>query len=462
MNYAEILKRLQEQREAAVAKMQGIHSKAVEEGRTFSEAEQGTFAQLKKEVESIDAQIQSTKDMETLMGQQALPIGAQKAAGSEGAANGGGGTALAVRPGASISLKSNLPKGTVFTRYAMALAASKGNLHAAAEMSKNLWGDSTPQVERIIKAAVAAGSTTDTNWAKPLAEYRDATGEFIELLRPATIIGRMAGFVQVPFNVRIPRQTAGTSVGWVGQASPKAVNRLQFDSVVIPITKIAGIVVITQELARFSQPSAEALVRSDMIQTIATYMDSQMIDPAVTSSTARPASVTNGVTGIASTGATLTAILTDTTAAMLQLANSNIPMQNWYWIMHPRTAMFLMDLRTAQDVYAFPGLQLPEGQKTFRGFPVIISTGVPVTDVVDPGTDTTIIILVAAGEILLADDGEVMLDVSTEAAVAMDDTGVGTLTSLWQNNLIGLRAERYVHWLKRRNNAVAVIEDVAY
>ena len=47
------------------------------------------------------------------------------------------------RGGAYIEVKSNLPKGTSFARYAMAIARSKGNLMQAAEIDKG-WHDSTP------------------------------------------------------------------------------------------------------------------------------------------------------------------------------------------------------------------------------------------------------------------------------------------------------------------------------
>ena len=86
------------------------------------------------------------------------------------------------------------------------------------------------------------------------------------------------------------------------------------------------------------------------------------------------------------------------------------------------------------------------------------------------GTTGGIIILVNAGDILLADDGGVDVDVSREASLEMSDTptqngaaGTGAaLVSLWQNNLIGVRAERFVNWKRRRDEAVQWIDSVAY
>jgi hypothetical protein len=70
----------------------------------------------------------------------------------------------------------------------------------------------------IEKTAVNAGTTTDTTWAAPLVQYQNLASEFIEYLRPLSIVGRIEGFRRVPFMVKVPRQTGGASVNWVGEA----------------------------------------------------------------------------------------------------------------------------------------------------------------------------------------------------------------------------------------------------
>jgi HK97 family phage major capsid protein len=153
----------------------------------------------------------------------------------------------------------------------MAVAAGRGNRQEAADYAKLRFAD-TPEVEQILrtpasliaKAAVEAGTTLDATWAAPLVVYQNLTAEFVELLRAETIIGKMTGLRRVPFNVTIPSQTAGSTVGWVGQSAPKPVSELAFSSISLGIAKAAGIVVINEELARSSSPSAEALVRQDL------------------------------------------------------------------------------------------------------------------------------------------------------------------------------------------------------
>jgi hypothetical protein len=51
----------------------------------------------------------------------------------------------------------------------------------------------------------------------------------------------------------------------------------------------------------------------------------------------------------------------------------------------------------------------------------------------------------------------VTLDVSREASVQMDSapaTPPTPLVSFWQQNLVGLRAERFINWKRAANDAV--------
>ena len=45
-----------------------------------------------------------------------------------------------------------------------------------------------------------------------MVQYTQAANEFIDVLRPATLMGRLPGTRGVPSNVTIPRQTASASV----------------------------------------------------------------------------------------------------------------------------------------------------------------------------------------------------------------------------------------------------------
>jgi len=316
------------------------------------------------------------------------------------------------------------------------------------------WEDSTPEVGLYLKAAVAPGDTVTPAWAGALVQVQNLTNEFIELLRPATIIGRIPGLRMVPFNASVPVQTAGGAYGWVGQAKPKPVTKLGFATAKLEMSKAAGIIVLTEELVRTSSPSAEAIVRADMIAGIAAFLDMQFIDPAVAYvANVNPASITNGITPIAAS--TPANPLADVQKLLAALAAGNIPLGGVVLIMSETNALALGFARDALGNRLFPGVGVTGG--TIEGITVVTSNAA--------GTN---IIALQPSTVLIADDGGVSVDVSREASVQMDSAPAGppdattVLVSLWQNNLVGLRAERFINWKRGRDEAVKFVSGASY
>jgi len=472
VNIQEQIKGFEAKRAANQARLEAIMSKAADDGgRTLDETEGQEYDNLTVETVSVDAHLVRLRATEKAM---------LANAGSKGIVPGTSGAAPVADPAAAASGqrqgsslitygKSELPKGTAFVRYAMALATSKGVRSDAMHYAER-WKDSTPQVlnairndvsDMVQRAAMTAGTTTDSDWAEPLVEYQTMASEFIDLLRPETILGKMSQLRRVPFNIRVAGKTQGSTVGWVGQGAPKPVSELKFNETTLGFAKAAGIVVISQELARFSSPSAEALIRQDMIDTMAQFLDEQFINPAIAAvANISPAAITNGIPGqrVVSTGSTLAQIYADVEDLFGLFITAKISVASAAWVMRPETALTLSLKRTSQDVFAFPGLSISGG--AIFGLPVITSQSVPSS--VSGGS---IMVLVAQNEIFFADDGAVRIDVSEQASLQMESApsaGAQSLVSLWQNNLVGIRAERFVNWQRRRDTAVAYIDQIAY
>lgn len=457
---AEQIAAFEAKRAAAVARQTEIMTKSAEEGRTLDASEAEEYDGLAADVKGVDEHLTRLRQHQKNLQSHATPVpGAQDPNGTGMPEADGQRARDPSRP--YMSVRSNEPKGHAFTKYAMLLIASKGNLTQAVEMARVHCKDD-PRIETVLKAAVSAGSTSDATWAGPLLPYNDMASEFIEYLRPMTILGKIESAMRrVPFNVRMPRQTGGATAGWVGQGSPTPVSSLAFDTVTLPWSKISVIIPLTEELVRFSSPSAVAVCQQDMGDTIAQYMNEQFISPSVAvSAGVRPASVLNGITATPMTGSTVAAIMTDVSTLVNRFLTANATPRRGFWIMNPRTALYLSMLRTAQDVFAFPNITMDGG--TWMGFPVITSQAVSL----DYGSPTaSYIALLDAADILYADDGQIMLDVSREASLQMDtapSAGAQSLVSLWQNNLVGLKAERYVHWVKRHSTAAYFIDGVTY
>jgi hypothetical protein len=111
----------------------------------------------------------------------------------------------------------------------------------------------------------------------------------------------------VPFNVKIPRETAGATAGWVGEGLSKPVSRLAFDQVTIPWAKIAVIVVITCEACPLlGAERRDAGTRRDLIAAISQFIDQQFIDGSVAAvAGVHPGSINNTSPNIPSSGATV-------------------------------------------------------------------------------------------------------------------------------------------------------------
>jgi len=434
---AERITEYEHTRAAKVARLEAIQQKATDENRTKSEAEREEFDTLKAEIKSIDTELVDLRDMERLAVTKATPITAstpEQASEQRGAVP-------------VVQVTSPLPKGTGFIRFCQALAVGKGSSLQAVEYAKR-WHDSTPQVELVLKAAVAAGTTTDATWAGPLAPIKPLTDEFIAFLRPATILGRVPSFMKVPFNVSVASQIGGGTYQWVGQGAPKPVGKLAFATVTLGITKCAGNIVITEELARTSTPDAEDVIRRDMIAGIAQFLDTEFIDPSKAAvAGVSPGSVTNGVTPITTAGASPANARTDIQALANAMTVANISTVGAVLVLSETNALALTNALNPLGQPLFPGMGQEGG--TIMGYKAIASQAAGTT-----------VALIQPTQVLYADDGGVTIDVSREASLQMDTVldnpplATTLLTSLWQNNLVGLRAERFINWKKARTGVV--------
>lgn len=440
--------------------------KSIEEGRSLDEHETEQYEQHMAEISAVDKHVALLEKHE-----KAMIAGGTERAPRDGGASGEG--SVDVKGGHQISVKSNLPKGLRFTRFALAMAHAKGNVMLAHEIAKERFKD-TPEVGNVLKAAISMGGTRDLAQVNKAAvtivgstdtavtQYTDLENEFVELLRPKMIMGRMTELDRIPFMSRAGRQLTGVSGSFVGEGAPKPVQKQTYDNVTLGFAKVAVIVVLSDEAVRFSTLKAEMRARDDMIKGISTYIDKRFMDPSYSGvANVSPASITNGATRIQSSGSTLAAIDADVRNAMAMFATSDVDPSTAVWVMPATVALRLSMKRTTQDEKAFPELTMQGG--TWYGIPVIVSNAMVAAG--SPGELQ--IALVTQSEVFLADDGGVSIDMSMEASVQMNDApsaGAQSLVSLWQNNLVGIRAEQYINWAPKRtsNLGIALIENTNY
>jgi len=468
MTLQEQLAALRATREERQKRLNDIAQKAMDEGRSMNTAEAEEFDTAEEEVKKIDADIGRLTRLEAVQKAGAQPV--QSPVADTPVEKG-------VR-GADLQLKKveKLEPGIAFARYAMCLTRAKGNHQLAFQLAEKHFPLTESIVRTLkaqseganlqemlqIKAAVAAGTTTDATWAAPLVDAQTFMGDFIEYLRPRTLIGQ-AQFRPVPFNVRIAGQTSGGSASWVGQGNAKPVTKFDFNAVTVPFTKVAAIAVLTQELVRFSDPSAAALVRDSLADTVIARIDSDLFDPDLAAvANVSPAGLLNGVAPVVVSGIDFS----DPASVRCALAALWAPWDSTFmgarpaYYTTPAVARMLAFSRDPLGNVAFPGVTPTGG--TLDGIPLRVSQYLTHNG----GSGGAPFILVDESEIYLADDGSVTLDSSDVAAIQMDsapnhNSGTPTaaqLVSMWQTNSVAFRAERFIWWGARRSGAIQWID----
>lgn len=435
---AKLLKALAEKNQA----MQTALSKSAEAGSTPDEATEAEIQAIEKDIAAIEVNIERTKKQiaaTEAAAKTATPVAGQTAEEATKSAKGdpdpeGKKPKIEIVP---------LAKGVGFAQYARAkilsqLAAKEGNYKSALDVAKERgFGD---EVQDLVTKATL-GTTTDAGFAASLVTENRLVGEFVDMLRAATVFDQLAGFRNVPFNSKIPSQLTGGTASWVGEGAPKPLTNPTYGEVEIKEHKLAAITVYTQELMRRSDPAVDILVRDDLIEASKTLIDNTFLD-AGAATAVRPAGVLNGVTATPNTGTTAANYEADLLALVNSFVTANLSLDGSYFVMSETRAAQISLLRDALGNTYFQGMAL-RGTRTLMGIPVITSQ-----------TVGDKIILVKTSEILLAQDGGVDVSYSDQATLVDG----GTTHHLWQENKFAVRVEKFITWAKRRPIAAAFLD----
>ena len=435
---AKLLKALAEKNQA----MQTALSKSAAEGATPDEATEAEIQAIEKDIAALEVNIERTKKQiaaTEAAAKTATPVAGQTTEEATKSAKGdpnpeGKDTKIEIVP---------LAKGIGFAQYARAklaaaLEAKKGHYIAPVDMAKQLgFGD---EVQDLVTKATL-GTTTDAGFAASLVTENRLVGEFVDMLRAATVFDQLTGFRNVPFNSKIPSQLTGGQAQWVGEGAPKPLTNPTYGEVEIKEHKLAAITVYTQELMRRSDPAVDILVRDDLIEASKTLIDNTFLD-AGAATAVRPAGVLNGVTATPNTGTTAANYEADLLALVNSFVTANLSLDGSYFVMSETRAAQISLLRDALGNTYFQGMAL-RGTRTLMGIPVITSQ-----------TVGDKIILVKTSEILLAQDGGVDVSYSDQATLVDG----GTTHHLWQENKFAVRVEKFITWAKRRPIAAAFLD----
>ena len=307
----------------------------------------------------------------------------------------------------------------------------------------------------VTRAAIAGATTTTAGWAAELVVLAQA--DFLANLVPTAVFPRLSNLgVSLTFGpnagaIKIPSRATTPSIGgsFVAEGAPIPVRRFGTQSITLYPHKVGGLSVFSREIAMYSNPAIEALIRENITLDTSINIDGLLLDAQAVSAT-RPAGLTNGVAGLtASTAHRYTAILADLQA----LTNP------FYAVNAGRTLCLLINPAQGQQLTFAPGpTGVPFGWTTqFTGrYHVIESTSVPAGNVY----------MIDAADFVSV-SGAPEFEVSEEATLHMEDTtplNIGTVgtpnvvaapvQSMFQTSQIAIRMLANVTWAMRRSGMV--------
>lgn len=462
---AEQIAEFEATRVSKAAEMEAIMTKAAEAGETLDADQSEQFDTLEAEIAAIDKHIGRLKQMQKAQAANAKPV--TEEAGAQRMANVKALDFKEVQVRAKNTQK--LEPGIAFARAAKCLALGHLEHRDAIGIAKSLYEGQDSIIaatQRLVtKAAVAAATTSDATWAGPLVgDETSVFADFVEYLRPQTILGRFGtngipSLRRVPFRVPLIGQTSGGDGYWVGEGQAKALTKFDFERKTLEPLKVANIAVATMEVIRDSSPAADGIIRDQLAAALRERLDIDFIDPAKAAvAGVSPASILNGVAGIPSSGNTADDVRADIRAMFNAFIAANNAPTSGVWLMPATTALALSLMQNPLGQAEFPGISMTGGE--LFGLPVIVSEYIPTSSA------GAVAALVNASDIYLGDEGGVDLSMSTEASLQMDNapdnptTASTVLVSLWQRNLVGFRAERAINWARRRASAVAYLTGV--
>lgn len=286
------------------------------------------------------------------------------------------------------------------------------------------------------KTAQSAGTLSNSS---ALVDYSNISAGFVNSLINASAFDtmRVGGMVLVPLTTAsVGAVSIGAQFYSLGEGSAKPVSRMTITAQQMTPTKVHGCVVVTQELARSTQPGALQLIERGLRTGCAGLTDLAFI-----------ANISIGAPVATSTGQTAEAVRAD--IANLLRAISTGQDSKLYLLVTPLICKSWSMLTDSKGLSAFPTLSPTGG--TVNGVIVIASDGVPTGQV---------ILADASG--IAASPGEMILQQFSEGSFQADSspdspqTAATNLISLWQLNLTAVVIERFLCAVKLRSDAVAV------
>jgi len=315
----------------------------------------------------------------------------------------------------------------------------------------------------VTHAAVSGALTSVPAWAGDLVQQGNA--EWLANLTPSPVFSRLSAlgtsmmFGPNQGTIKIPSRATTPSItgSFVAEANPIPVRRLGVTSITLIPHKMGVISVYSREMAAYSNPSIESIIRQGIEDDTSITIDTLLLDATAESAT-RPAGLRYGISaaGTASVAKGYAAFLADMALLSAPFFNVNAG----------RSLALIMNPQQRMQIGFAPG---PDGtfgwatQFTDR-FTIIESTTV---------TAGTVIMVDAADFVSVS--GAPEFDISEQATLHLEDTAplnigvagapatvAAPTQSMYQTAQIAIRMLLNVTWAMRRTGMVQYLTGVSW
>jgi hypothetical protein len=319
---------------------------------------------------------------------------------------------------------------TIFSKSLIALVQGRGSTFSAIEKARaEGHEDVARDLGRREKAAVAGGTLSS------LSTPTLAGREFWELVQTASVFGRVAALARrAPWRTPTPREAdGGAGAAWRGEGLASPAFSAITDQVNLEFTAIDAIFVVTREVARFGI-TGEAAIRKVATAAIVQFLDHQLLDPSVSATSARPASLTYGAEVVTPSGTAAANVAADLASMASAIHSSGTAMR---WICSPLTFIKIAS--------KLAGLGLAVTPDNLLGTECLLGSAAPSNQIA----------LVDCGQVVVAHDDAVDVDVSFVTSLEMTDapsadagTGAGAAAAvaLWQAGALAVKASLAANW----------------
>ena len=369
-------------------------------------------------------------------------------------------TAPAIRRPLGIQAKEPAP-GDLVIRAALCQVVGHVTGKPIEKVLEDRYGDHEA-TQIVTRAAIAGATTTTTGWAAELVQTANA--DFMTSLRAVAVFPRLAQLGQsLSFGpgsgaIKIPSRASTPSISgsFVAEGAPIPVRRIGLTSITLNPHKLGVISVFTREIARYSTPAIEGLLRQEIQADTALTVDSILLDATGPSTAIRPAGLRYNVAALTASvlNPGYAAIIADINALLAPFDSANAS----------GSIALLMNPAQARTLMMTPG---PDGtfgwaDRFLSQFTVIAST-----------TVTAGMVIAVGASDFVAVAGTPEFDVSEQTVLHMEDTTpaqigtVGTPTvvaapaqSMFQTASVALRMLMPTTWAMRRTGMVQWINTV--